>query len=358
MQPLISVCIPTYNRAKLLPELLESILSQDFEDFEVVICENDSPEREKIRAIVDDYKKRTPRMIRYFENENNIGYDANIRKLVNCATGEYLFFTGNDDLLAPGALAAVASAVKRYKNVGVVLRTYATFDETPDKVDQVFRYFSGERFFPAGPSTIVTFFKRCVVLPGVTIHRESALKVNQTDIFDGRTLYQIYLVANILVDMNGIFLPRVIAYYRKGGVPDFGNTEVEKAGNYVPGQQTPESSLFMMQGFLDIARYVEETRNVKIHDSIERDLANYSFGFIGVQKSKPLSVFLKYVVQLGRIGYGRHIMYWAYVASLLFLGEKQSWKLMAFIKRKLGRTPNIGNVYSGVDKQNVSHFIN
>lgn len=347
MNPLISVCIPAFNRSGLLPELLESILSQDFQDFEVVICEDDSPERGKIRAVVDDYKSRTPRIIRYFENETNVGYDANIRRLVSCATGKYVFFTGNDDLLAPGALSTVASALNRYSNVGVILRTYATFDETPNRIDQIFRYFPEERFFPPGASTIVTFFKRCVVLPGVTLNRESALKVQQIDRFDGRMLYQIYLAANILVEMCGVFLPQVIAYYRMGGVPDFGNTEVERISNYLPGQQTPESSLFMMQGFLEIAHYVEEVSNVKIQSAIERDLANYSLGFIAVQRSKPLGAFLRYVVQLAKIGYGRHIMYWVYVGSLLFLGEKRSWALMALIKRMLGRTPNIGNVYGG-----------
>jgi abequosyltransferase len=349
MQPLISVCIPTYNRSKLLPELLESILSQDFEGFEIVICENNSPEREKIHEIVNDYQSRTSRVIRYYENEANLGYDGNIRRLVNRATGKYVLFTGNDDLLAPGALLTVASALNRYSNIGVVLRTYATFNETPDKIDQVTRYFQEERFFPPGAATIVTFFKRCVVLPGVTFHREAALKV-QTDRFDGHTLYQIYLVANILVNMNGVYLPQIIGYYRNHGIPDFGYAEAERVGNYVPGERTPESSLFMMRGYLDIARYVEETRGVKIRDAIERDLANYALGYISVQRSKSLKVFIKYVKNLAEIGYGKHIMYWVYALGLLILGERQMGRLIGLIIRRLGYTPNIGNVFGGVTK--------
>lgn len=41
--PLLSVCIPAYNRA-VLDELLRSVLSQDFGDFEIVVCEDPSPE--------------------------------------------------------------------------------------------------------------------------------------------------------------------------------------------------------------------------------------------------------------------------------------------------------------------------
>jgi glycosyltransferase involved in cell wall biosynthesis len=43
--PLISVCIPAYNRAGVLPAVLDSLLSQDFDDFDIVIAEDSSPER-------------------------------------------------------------------------------------------------------------------------------------------------------------------------------------------------------------------------------------------------------------------------------------------------------------------------
>ena len=52
-----SVCIPAYNRANVLPELLESILIQNFRNYELVICEDNSPEREAIRRIVARYVK-------------------------------------------------------------------------------------------------------------------------------------------------------------------------------------------------------------------------------------------------------------------------------------------------------------
>lgn len=345
-EPLISVCIPAYGRARLLPELLDSLTSQDYDDFEIVICENHSPERLAIRETVQRYQETSGRTIRYFENETNLGYDGNIRRLVQRASGRYVCFTGNDDLLAPGAMRRIASAIERHPGVGVVLRTYATFRGTPDKIDQVYRYFSEERVFSPGPDTIVTFFKRCVVLPGVTFERNAALEW-ETEKFDGHTLYQIWLVANILVKRAGVYLPEVIAHYRLDGVPDIGHSPAERKGNYVPGERTPESSLFMMKGFLDIAQHVETTRGVCIRDAIERDLANYSFGFIVIQRLKPLTVFLKYVWDLGKLGYGKHPMYWVYAIAATLVPEATLWRIMGAIKRKLGRTPNIGGVYRG-----------
>lgn len=345
-RPLISVCIPAYGRARLLPPLLDSIAAQDFLNFEVVICENNSPERANIRSVVERYQQTAKFAIRLFENEKNLGYDGNIRRLIRKAEGSYLFLCGNDDLLAPGALRRIADAIQKHPGVGVILRTYATFRDTPDKIDQIYRYFPEERVFPPGPETIVTFFKRCVVIPGVTFEREAALRW-ETERFDGHTLYQIWIVANILVDRFGVYVPEVVGHYRLDGVPDIGHSPAERKGDYVPGIRTPASSLFMMKGFLDIAQYVEDSRSVSVLKAIERDLANYSFGFIAIQRDKPLRIFLRYVWDLGKLGYGKHPMYWFYVSGLLLLPQSILWSVMGGIKRCLGRTPNIGGVYAG-----------
>ena len=103
MSARISVCIPAYNRAALLQPLLESILTQDYDNFEIVICEDDSPERQAIAEVVARYAATHPGRIRLFENEQNLGYDRNLRRLIELAEGDYCMFMGNDDLLAPGA---------------------------------------------------------------------------------------------------------------------------------------------------------------------------------------------------------------------------------------------------------------
>jgi abequosyltransferase len=128
----ISVCIPAYNRSTVLPALLESILTQDFDEFEVVINEDGSPEREQIRKIVESYAAQFPNRIRYFDNESNLGYDANLRSLIERALGEYCLFMGNDDLMCPGALRTISDAISRHPRVGVFLRSFAAFDGAPD----------------------------------------------------------------------------------------------------------------------------------------------------------------------------------------------------------------------------------
>lgn len=345
LTPKLSVCIPAYNRAAVLPDLLDSILAQDFDDYEILICEDHSPERQQIRAVAERYAQSHPGRIRYEENVKNLGYDGNIRNLVERARGEYCVFMGNDDLMCEGTLAKLASAVSRHPNVGVVLRSYAAFDGTPDNIVQTFRYFEQERFFPPGPSTIATIYRRSVVIPGMTLHREAALRWAD-DRFDGVLLYQLYLVANILVDRSAVFLPDILVLYRNGGVPDFGNSEAER-GKFVPSEHTPESSLHFMRGMLDIARHVELARSVNIYRPIVRDIGNYAYPILAIQASKPLGIFTRYAWSLARMGLGRAPLFWAYWFAIVLLGTSRIERMILFLKARLGHTPTLGGIYRG-----------
>ena len=345
MQPKISVCIPAYNRAEVLPELLDTIFSQDFVDFEIVICEDRSPQRAQISEVVSRYSTIRPGLIRYFENSENLGYDGNLRNLFEKSQGDYCLFMGNDDLMCEGALAKVSAAISRHPNVGVLLRSYAAFDGTPDNIVQTFRYFDRELFFPAGAKTIGAIYRRSVVIPGMVIHREAALRC-ATDRFDGTLLYQLYLVANILADMNAVYLPDVIALYRNGGVPDFGNSAAEQ-GKFQPKEQTPESSVHFMHGMLDIARYVEQVRQIAIFKPIIRDIANYSYPILAIQAKKPIRVFLKYGWSLARLGLARYPLFYIWFVGILVFGTDRIDRLIVWIKTRLGHTPNLGSVYRG-----------
>ena len=325
--------------------LLDSISSQDYTNYEIVICEDASPLRKQIRDIVSKYITTFPVDISYYENKSNLGYDGNIRNLISKAKGEYCFFMGNDDLMYKDALSSVASAVERNKNIGVLLRTYASFDGTPENINQIFKYFKKETFFPAGADTITTFYRRSVVISGLVIKREEALGYS-TEKFDGTLLYQLYLVANILTKMNGVFSPKILALYRNGGVPDFGNSNKEK-GLFVPNVQTPESSIHFIKGMLSIAKWTEEKRGIKIFNRIKTDIGNYCYPILSIQAKQPFRVFIKYVFQFAVLGFWKNKMFYIYFFSLMLLGVERSDRIIQYIKRRIGHTPLIGRIYCG-----------
>ncbi len=343
--PLISVCIPAYNRAALLPALLDSIVSQAGADYEIVICEDASPEREQIRRVAEQYAATIPGRISYHENTANLGYDGNLRRLIELARAEYVLFMGNDDLLAEGALAVVSATVRAHPNVGVVLRSYDSFNDDPARPVQVFRYFDSEGFFPASARTIVTFFRRCVFISGMVVRRESAHR-HATDRFDGTLLYQQHLVGQILANENGVYLPQILSHHRLGGTPDFGNSAVEK-GRFVPREQTPGSSVQFMRGMLQIAADLEQTLGLPVYRPILRDIGNYAYPILSIQAGGARWVLWRYARDLAALGLWRVPLFSVYVFGLSLLGRRNCDSLIAAIKKRLGRAPVIGKVYSG-----------
>jgi len=54
-KPLISVCIPAFNRPEFMSDLLDTIVSQNFRNFEIVVCEDNSPKSCEVEEVVNRY---------------------------------------------------------------------------------------------------------------------------------------------------------------------------------------------------------------------------------------------------------------------------------------------------------------
>ena len=235
-----SICIPAYNRPNQLDELLKSIIEQDFTDYEIVIAEDFSPERIQISQVVQKYKNYYPEIqIRYHENECNLGYDNNYRRLIDISSGEYCFFMGNDDLVCDGGLRSTAEMLDKYENVGVVIRSYAKFNDKTKEIEEIYKYSDKELYFSFGSEAVAYAFRRSVFMSGMVYHRELAKKFH-IDIFDGTLLYQLYLVTQILKE-KCLVLTRRLLYCI--GQEVFLILEFrKKKGKFTPRDQTVESS--------------------------------------------------------------------------------------------------------------------
>lgn len=346
--PLISICIPAFNRPVQLEELLTSIRGQEFSGLEIVIAEDASPERKAIRAVVEKYRASSIAQINYVENADNLGYDGNLRQLVALARGEYCLFMGNDDLLCSGALEQVRRAIDDYEDIGVILRSYRSFVGTPDNIQQEFKYFPDVRYFPPGKDTIITFFRRSVVISGLVVHRQTALEL-ATSHYDGLLLYQVYLISNILASRPGLYLPTPLVLVRMDGRPDFGSSRVE-AGKHTPGCRTPQSSLNFVKGMLVIAKDLDDSNRPEMYQAMLHDLANYSYPLLRVQRDFSIIRFFAYVYGLMQIGLWRSPLFFIYFITLVLLGGSVSDRLIGFIKRIFGATPRLGSFYGGERK--------
>lgn len=333
----ISVCIPSYNRSKYLREVLDSVVGQS-DLHEIVICEDKSPERESIRAIVAEYQARHPELIVYHENEINLGFDGNIRQLLRVATGDYCLFLGNDDLLVNGAVAAMSEAIAKNPDCGVLLRSYGWFEGDASNVTGSVRYFKEGVTLDAGADAIRFGYRRSCVLAGLTVLREPTLAYECTD-FDGTLYYQMYVVGRLLMDHSCVYVPDLIALCRADERPQFGNAAAER-GEYTPGEYTIKARLKMMKGMVDIAKSLNRFKP-GISDIIVRDISKYSLPWLGYHADKKAPVFFNYYRSLGKLGLGRTAYFHIYFMLLFVFGRSNVEKLVDSMRNAAGATPQI-----------------
>ena len=113
--PRVSVCIPAYQADRYLQNLLDSVLNQTHDDYEVVVVDNNSTDgTAEILAGIDDPRLRVVR------NPATLPFVDNWNLAVRQARGDYVKLICVDDLLKPGCIAAQAAVLDEHPDVALV----------------------------------------------------------------------------------------------------------------------------------------------------------------------------------------------------------------------------------------------
>lgn len=340
-QKLISICIPTYNRPLELKRMLESIDTTKYDDVDIVISENCSPKQMETREVVEEYKKTHPYEVHYFENNQNLGYDKNIRATVARATGRFCMFFSDDDMAMPGALDEYVEFVRVHKDYGYILRSYRNYNADETKW-QDFRYYDSDREFPAGRDTAIELFDKSVFLSGFTIRQEYA-KEYVTDALDGSLLYQMYLLLQVCRRYPSAYSRILVSK----AVPISGNVHYFGAGDGEDGYRdgttmTGENTINFYRWYIKFFNFVES----EFKDGTGKELLRRDSNLIYPTMAGQLRVnpdkreFKKFCKALFDVGLQRTFYSNVYYYSLLLFGPKFCDKVIASIKKMLGRRPS------------------
>lgn len=107
---LVSIGLPVYNGARYLRSALDSLVAQDYADFEIIISDNGS--EDETEAICRDYAARNAR-IRYYRAGRNMGPVWNAVRVYELARGEYFMLAAHDDLRHPQYLSRCVAELER-----------------------------------------------------------------------------------------------------------------------------------------------------------------------------------------------------------------------------------------------------
>lgn len=135
--PLISVIVPVYKVEAYLARCIESIIRQTYENIEIILVDDGSPDR--CGMICDEYAKKDHR-IRVIHKENGGPGPSTARNAgLDAARGVYISFVDPDDCMHPKMLETLYAAMDCREDVIVVCKYYLLPDTAADEYDKFFR---------------------------------------------------------------------------------------------------------------------------------------------------------------------------------------------------------------------------
>ncbi|MBN2894199.1 MAG: glycosyltransferase family 2 protein [Bacteroidales bacterium] len=132
---MISIVVLTYNHKFFIKDCLNSILSQSYKDFEILItddCSNDGAI--EILKDIETWDSR----ITVLYSEKNQGISANINRGFKIAKGEYVSLIAGDDMMLPDKLQKQVDFLDNNTNVGICLHDMEVFDSETGKTTYIF----------------------------------------------------------------------------------------------------------------------------------------------------------------------------------------------------------------------------
>jgi glycosyltransferase involved in cell wall biosynthesis len=203
--PRVSVIIPTYNRAWILQEAVESVLDQDFEGFELIVVDDGSTD--ETAAILDGYGDRLTVI-----HSSNRGVSAARNTGIRAAAGRLIAFLDSDDLWLPGKLAEQVTYLEDHPR-RMICQSEEIWIRNGVRVNPARRHRkpSGDIFEPS--------LERCLVSPSAVMLRRSLL--DEVGLFDEQLPacedYDLWLRVACRWPVDRLDRPRVV---KRGGHPD------------------------------------------------------------------------------------------------------------------------------------------
>jgi teichuronic acid biosynthesis glycosyltransferase TuaG len=170
--PKVSVVMPAYNAAPFIGETLESVFAQTFNDYEVIVVNDGSPDTEVLERALASYQDRI-----HYIKQGNLGAGAARNAALRAASGEFIAFLDADDLWLPNYLDEQFRFIQR-NNCDLVYSDALLFGDSP---------IAGRTYMQTSPSNGPVTFKSLVryecnpITSGVLARRQSILEVGLFD---------------------------------------------------------------------------------------------------------------------------------------------------------------------------------
>ena len=208
IHPRISIGLPVFNGSTYLSGAIESVLSQTYAQFELIVCDNASSD--STEEIAKSYAAKDDR-IRYFRNRSNVGAAPNFNLAFSYARGEYFNWLAHDDVLAPEFLSRCIEVLDADPSVVLAYSKVTIIDEMGRGVESYIKK------LPTDSEDCIVRFNsllqghKCFEVFGLMRHNALA----KTPLMGGYSMGDGVLLARLSLLGRFVEIPEVLFYSRR-----------------------------------------------------------------------------------------------------------------------------------------------
>lgn len=208
MKPLISICMPNYNYEKYIREAIESVLSQTYQNFEIIIVDDNSTDNSI--GVIKSYND--PR-IKLYQNETNLYTFKTNNKALSLANGELIAVLHSDDKYEPDFLEKIIESYDNYPEHRVFITGVYFYHSDKSKLIPWHPYDSGG--IKSQSEVLIRLFHQNNIGNGVNVvfHRECLQKAG-TFSEEYKYIADYDFLLKLANKYEFIYIPKMLSYYR------------------------------------------------------------------------------------------------------------------------------------------------
>ena len=131
--PLVSICIPVYNRADIIANTIKCVVEQTYENLEILIVDNASTDN--IEEVVSQF---TDKRMQYIKNSKNLGQFGNFNRCIEVSNGDYIHILHSDDIIPPDFIRTCIEFLESHAHVMMTCTSAKIVTITSEQIKNFF----------------------------------------------------------------------------------------------------------------------------------------------------------------------------------------------------------------------------
>lgn len=198
---MISIILPSYNRASLIKQTIESCLNQTYPHFELIIVDDCSTDNSA--EIIQKYLAKDSR-IKFIQNKVNKKLPATLNIGFAAAKGKYFTWISDDNYFAPNAIELMVTSLNNNPEIGLVYADYITVDAQNKVISRIYQ--EEPEFLPIRDCVGACFLYRANIAKKVGLYNEQLFLIED---------YEYWLRMGLTTQL--LHIPKPLYFYRLHG---------------------------------------------------------------------------------------------------------------------------------------------